>query len=237
VYTTGSDISSFSGIVAGNVLQVQSQMQPSGTPLVTILDGENAGSGLTAGGDLQGIVDTTTVSPALPHDVTSFGLRIQDAASTAAPPAIGTEITINDFTTPTVFLIDQQDVDLTNLPFTATFDQVHIREPQEVSAIYSTVAITNKPKKLKLRLQTFFGTCGAASAGTVLNQTLIPLNVPADSLFFLLTGQASITVVRQPSTDTTQALPNPGVNVHARGLLFWDDVSGKYFLIADKFTP
>ena len=236
-FTAGSDVSSFAGIVTGNVVQVQSQMQPTGIPLITNLDGENAGAGLTTGGDLQGIVDTATVGGLSPFNVTSFGLRIQDAASTAAPPTIGTEITINDFTTPTVFLVDQQDVDLTNLSFTPTFDQVHIRPPQEVSAIYSNVAATAKPKKLKLRLQTLFGTAGAVTGGAVLNQTIIPFTPPADSMFVLLTGQTTLTVVAQPSSDTTQLVPASGLPMHVRGLLFFDDVSGKYFLIADHFEP
>ena len=240
-FATGSDISGFSGIFASNILQVQAQTQSNGTELAKIIDGENAGSGLTTGGDLQGVVRTVTLAvppaPGPPFNVLSFGLRVQDAATTAAAPAIGSEVTITDFTAPTVFLVDQQDVDLSNLSFTPLFDQQHIRPPQEVSAIYSAVASTTAPKKLKLRLQTLDGTVGAISNGTVANQFIIPFTPPADSIFVLLTGQTTLTVIRQPSSDTGLATPTAGLSIHARGLLFWDDVSGQYFLVADQFTP
>jgi hypothetical protein len=229
-------------MVSGNVVQVQA-VTVTGTPnlLATKIDGENAGVGLTSGGDLQGIITSETVNGLTPFNVDSFVFRLQNVASTAAPPAIGTAVTVSDFTaldaTPGNYIIDQQDVDLTNLAVPVVFDRAHIRRAQEVSAIYSTIGITTAPKKLKLKLQTLAGTVGAISGGIVLGQNTFVFTPPADSAFFLLTGQTSLTVVWQPSTSTLAATPTPGNPLHARGLLFFDTASGTYFLVADQFTP
>jgi hypothetical protein len=238
--TYSGDYTGFASIAMNNIVQVQATMQSDGTLLATKVDGEDSGIG---GGDLEGVVRTVSLTGPIPSPVGSFTLDNRDAASTAAAPAPGSEVIINDFTTPTVFLIDQQDVDLSSdlqgpaLNLLPAFDAVHLRPSQQVSAIYSAIGTLNKPKKLKLRLQNLAGTCGAPSNGNVVNQFLIPFSPPSDSLFVLLTGQTTLTVVRQATSDTSLATPNGGVTLHARGLLFWDDVTNQYYLVADRFTP
>jgi hypothetical protein len=229
-------------MVSGNVVEVQA-VSTTGSPnlLAKKIDGENAGVGLTSGGDLQGIINSETVNLLTPFNVNSFDFTVQNAASTAATPVIGSTITVSNFTTLDAtagnYIIDQQDVDLTNLAVPAIFDRVHIRRAQEVSAIYSAVATPSTPKKLKLKLQTLAGTVGAISTGTVTGQNTFLFTPPADSAFVLLTGQTSLTVVWQPSTSVVAAVPTPGNPLHVRGLLFFDTASGTYFLVADQFTP
>jgi hypothetical protein len=231
------DVSNFPSLVAGNIVEVQAVTVTS-TPnlLAKTIDGENAGVGMTTGADLQGAITTEVVNLLAPFNVDSFAFRVQNAASTSAAPPLGSAITVSDFSAPTTFVIDQQDVDLTNLPFTAAFDRVHIRRVQDISAIYASAAATTAPKKLKLKLQTMAGTVGVISNGSVINQQLIVFTPPADSIFTLLTGQTTLTVIQQPST-VAAAAATPGNPLHVRGLLFFDTVSGKYFLVADQFTP
>gem|GEM_PF-4194331 len=241
--TFTGDLANFGSMSASNIVQVQA-VTVTGTPnlLAKTIDGENAGVGLTTGADLQGVITTEVVSLVSPFNVDSLIFRVQNVATTAAPPplALGSAITVSDFTTaPTTFVIDQQDVDLTNLAgtFTPAFDRIHIRRAQDVSAIYSSAATTTAPKKLKLKLQTLAGTVGAISNGGVLNQQILVFTPPPDSVFTLLTGQATLTVVQQPSTVSLGTTVAPGNPLHVRGLLFFDTVSGGYFLVADQFTP
>ena len=250
IYSTSppGDIANFGSLVAGNIVQVQAVTVPGisglavGLPnlLAKLIDGENAGVGLTTGADLQGVVTSESVDVLTPFNVDAFIFRVQNVASTAAPPTLGGPITVNDFSAPTVFLIDQQDVDLTNIPpalFTPLFDRVHLRRAQEISAIYAVAGTTTAPKKIKLKLQTMPGTVVSIINGGVIGQSLIVFQPPADSIFTLLTGQTTLTVIQQPSTVVLGTVPAPGNPMHARGLLFFDTVSGTYFLVADQLTP
>lgn len=235
--TYSGDLSAFGGIVGGNVVQVTAQFQPDGTVLARTIDGENAGVGLTTGGDFRGIATSVTHSLLAPFNANAMDLRVQNVSAAAGAVAIGTNVTV-DFTAigAVAFVTDTQNVDLTTAitGFTPTFDRPHLNTAQEISSIYATASTA--PKTIKLRLQTLAGTVGTISTGTTPTQKIIQFTPPADSYFVLLTGQTQLTVIQQPSTNAI-ATPTPGSPMHARGLLFWDDVSGAYFLIADQFTP
>jgi hypothetical protein len=235
--TYSGDLSAFGGIVGGNIVQVTAQFQPDGTLLARTIDGENAGVGLTTGGDFRGIVTSTTHSLLAPFNADSMNLRVQNVSAAAGAVAIGSNVAV-DFTAigAVTFATDTQDVDLTTAitGFTPTFDRPHLNNAQEISSIYPTASTS--PKTIKLRLQTLAGTVGTISNGTTPAQKVIQFTPPVDSYFVLLTGQTQLTVIQQPSTNAI-ASPTPGGTMHARGLLFWDDVSGTYFLIADQFTP
>jgi hypothetical protein len=239
--TFSGDISAFATIVDKNILQVTAQYQTDGTLLARSIDGENAGVGLTTGGDFRGIATSVTHDALSPFLAQNMALRVQNVSAAAGAVVPGTSVAVNFTAIPAPsFLIDQQDVDLTNLGtiFTPVFDSRHLQTGQEISLIYATAPST--PKKLKLRLQTFGGQAGAAVGGAVAGQTTFPLILAADHWFVLLTGHNTITVVRQPSSVTTAATPSAGNPIHARGLLFWDPSpgpGGSYFLVADQFTP
>lgn len=242
--TFSGDISAFATIVDKNILQVTAQFQTDGTLLARSIDGENAGVGLTTGGDFRGILTAVPHNLLAPFEATGFDLRVQNVSAAAGGVTAGANQTVVFALPLPAYEVDQQDVDLATTilrpdtsTFTPAFDDVHLQPGQEISLIYATVP--SAAKKLKLRLQTFNGQVGAISSGSVAGQTVFPLTLPADHWFVLLTGQNTITVIRQPSTVAT-ATPVSGNAIHARGLLFWDSVpgpGGTYYLIADLFTP
>jgi len=233
------DISAFGGIVGGNILQVTAQFEPNGLLLARSIDGENAGVGRTTGGDFRGVITAAPHSLIAPFNADSMSFRVQNVSAAAGAVAIGSAVTVDFTAIPApAFAIDQQGVDLaTSLPFTPTFDRVHINVGQEISSIYDAGA-TTAPRKIKLRLQSLGGIVGVISDGSTPAQKIIQFTLPADSFLLLLTGETQITVVQQPSTTSVGgATPVAGQPLHVRGLLFWDDASGDYFLVADQFSP
>lgn len=237
--TFSGDLGSFGALDAGNIVQVTTEMNPSGTLLARTIDGENAGVGLGSGGDFRGPLTAVNHTLVTPFDATDFTMMVQNVSAAAGAVTPGTSQSVTFVLPLPAYQVDQQAVDLTTVirrpdtsVFPPTFDSPHLQPGQEISLIYS--ATPSAPKKLKLRLQSFNGTVGAIATGSP-GQTLFPLTLPADHWFVLLTGKTTITVVRQPSSTGPAAVS--GTPIRARGLLFWDDVTDTYYLIVDQFAP
>lgn len=233
------ELAAFGDIVGGNVVQVTAETTAGGTLLAREVEGENAGVGLTSGGDFRGVVTAVAYSAVAPFDATNLSFRVQNVSAAAGAVAIGSNVSVDFTAIPAVnFVVDTQDVDVTTTVtgFTPVFDAASISPAQAISSIFATASTS--PKTIKLRLQTLTGTIGTVSNGAVASQKIIQFTPPLDSYFVLLTGQTQLTVVQQPSTTVlTGGDPNPGQVRHIRGLLFFDTASGTYFLIADQLAP
>ena len=246
-------VAGFGDLNANNVVEIQANTQlADGSLLAGSIIGLDAGAGHTTGADIQGVVTGVTynVVPLTPV-VSAASVRVQNPNGNGTLPSAGSNLGLSDFSLPPVLTIDQQDVDLSNLGASeGVFDISHLEPPQEVSVLYSNSGTLSKPSGMRLRLQTLAGTVLASSNGIVAGQQIIDFTPPADSIFNLLTCttagatpavdpgcQTHIRVIRQPSSDTSQAIPTAGQPIRVRGLLFWDSVNQRYVMVADRFVP
>jgi hypothetical protein len=240
-FTTNSstvfDGTSMSGMSSGTLAIVDATMQADGSLLATKIQ-SMMGSGGAMGG---GIVTAVTGQPA-----TQLTMVMQNGAGTgmvASDFAAGVTIDMNGSTT---YQIDEDNMDMSGLPFTPVFDDSHIYAGQSVMPISSggmmsgsgggmmgggSMAGAMTASNLELEPQGLSGTVATAiSSGSATN---FMLTLPSDSAFTTMTGATSVTVYQQ--TGTTVAGTSPiasGSTVHAFGLLFFD--SGKWKMVASR---
>ena len=240
-FTTNSstvfDGTSMSGMSSGMLAIVDATMQADGSLLATKVQ-SMMGSGGAMGG---GIVTAVTGQPA-----TQLTMVMQNGAGTgmmASDFAAGVTIDMNGST---AYQIDEDNMDMSGLPFTPMFDASHIYAGQSVMPISSggmmsgsgggmmgggSMAGTMTASNLELEPQGLSGTVATAiSSGST---TSFMLTLPSDSAFTTMTGATSVTVYQQ--TGTTVAGTSPiasGSTVHAFGLLFFD--GGKWKMVASR---
>jgi hypothetical protein len=158
--------------------------------------------------------------------------------------AIAGAISVN-VSSSTPYSTDSDNVDLTNLPFTPTFDTSTIAKGQKVDVVSGGIMMSGGIGGGMMGGGTPFGTINASQVrleqqglhGTVSNysasgsQATFTLTLPPDSAFAILTGASSITVYKQNGTQmhNLSAVAN-GNQVGVRGLLFYD--SGSYKLVS-----
>ena len=150
-------------------------------------------------------------------------------------PDVGGALTINANSSSQFHVSD--GVDLTNLDFTPRFDALTVAVGQNVRvSALSASAIT--ADQLKLAKQSLDGVPADITAGSVPDQYSFRLNLNAGSAFAKLTGQTSMLVTLQPSTQKFLyfGLENcvpciAGGTVRVRGLLFFS--GGQYRLVAE----
>jgi hypothetical protein len=235
--STVFDGTSMSGMSSGMLAIVDATMQADGSLLATKVQ-SMMGSGGAMGG---GIVTAVTGQPA-----TQLTMVMQNGAGTgmmASDFAAGVTIDLNGSTT---YQIDEDNMDMSGLPFTPMFDVSHIYAGQSVMPISSggmmsasgggmmgggSMAGTMTASNLELEPQGLSGTVAAAiSSGSATN---FMLTLPSDSAFTTMTGATSVTVYQQ--TGTTVAGTSPiasGSTVHAFGLLFFD--GGTWKMVASR---
>ena len=214
-------------LTTGLIVEVDAVTQTDGSLLATKVEAEieNDNDAL----EVEGLV---TALIGLPP--TGFQMVVQDgAASGATAPALGATITVQ-IDSNTRFRIDDDHVDLNNLPFVASFSANVLSPGQKVEVDTDTPATNNLlADKVKLKEQALRGT--VSNLATVGNQSTFDLTVPADSAFALLTAQTTLQVVRQPGTRLRgiSSIAN-GDTVRTRGLLFFDGVS--YHMVTSRIT-
>jgi hypothetical protein len=153
-------------------------------------------------------------------------------------PEVGKALTV-DANAATQFRLEPDGVDLDNLDFTPVFDAFSIAPGQNLRATTASPSLTTiTAGQVKLAKQALDGTAGAVNAGSVPDQYSFPLTVNADSAFAQMTGQTSVLVTLQPSTqqylyfgleDCVTCIA--GGRVRVRGLLFY--AGGQYHLVAE----
>lgn len=240
-FTTNSstvfDGTSMSGMSSGMLAIVDATMQADGSLLATKVQ-SMMGSGGAMGG---GIVTAVTGQPA-----TQLTMVMQNGAGTgmmASDFAAGVTIDMNGST---AYQIDEDNMDMSGLPFTPMFDTSHIYAGQSVMPISSggmmsgsgggmmgggSMAGTMTASNLELEPQGLSGTVATAISSS--SSTSFMLTLPSDSAFTTMTGATSVTVYQQTGTTIAGASPiASGSTVHAFGLLFFD--GGKWKMVASR---
>lgn len=226
--TKFDDISGFTALKVGMLVEVKASTQADGSLLASAIEAKVETGDMEEQMELEGLVTQTTGSP-----VTTFQLLTRQAAvSAGTPPAVGQGITVN-VTSSTIFRIPKRGFDLTNLPFTPTFDVSHLTAGQSVEVDSPTPATTSvNAGRVALHAQTVKGTVSNLTS-TGSGSSTFTLTVPADSVFATLTGSTTLTVFKQPGTDLRNGITiNNGDTVRARGLLFFD--GGVFKLVARR---
>lgn len=217
-------IAGVSALTNGMIVEVDAVTQADGSLLAKEVEVEGIN-----GMELEGLVTSVTGVP-----VTQFQMVVQDEESAGSMPALGSTVTVN-VTDGTNFRFENDDVDLSNLPFTPTFDRNTLGKAQqvEVDTNNSGTGTTVTADKVKLERQALSGTVsGVSSSG---GQTIFTLTVAPDSAFALLTGSTTLTVVKQPGTELKGISSIfDGEAVRVRGLLFFDGAS--YTLVAGRVS-
>lgn len=221
--TKFDDISGFSALKVGMLVEVKASSQADGSFLAAAIEAKVEIGDMEEQMELEGLVTQTTGTP-----VTTFQLLTRQAAMAAGtPPAVGQGIGVN-VTSSTVFRIPKRGFDLTNLPFTPAFDASHLIAGQSVEVDSPTPATTSvNAGRVALHAQMVKGTVSNLTS-TGSNSSTFTLTVPADSVFATLTGSTTLTVFKQPGTDLRNSITiNNGDTVRVRGLLFLDGASLK----------
>jgi hypothetical protein len=218
----------------GQLMSIDATMQPDGSWMATRVHSRISTGGAMATGVVTNLTGTPpTQLVMVTHDGAGSGMTSTNLAGT-------TTVNINDAT---VFSIDNDDVDLTNLPFTPRFDRANLSRGQRIEA-FSTGQMTQgggmhggmgggtlTATSIYLGQQGLRGTVtGYTQTGS---QGTFALALTSASAFAKLTGATAVTVYQQGSTQLRGA-PNitNGSSVQVRGLLFLD--GGVFKLVAGR---
>ena len=233
--TEFKDVGSLSAIMKGTIVEVHAVTQTDGTLFATKVEVE-VGDENDQEAEAEGLVESTTGSP-----VTQFAILVRDRSgdSTKSSP-LGTTLTVN-LNNNTNFSVDNDGFDLSKLSFTPVFDASSLAKGQNVEAEMDSHEIEAEDEhsgsmaitanKVRLKQQALTGTVSVLAQNG--NASSFTLSVSPDSVFAMIAGQTTVSVVGQASTELKTALAN-GARVQVRGLLFFS--SGKYTLIADRVT-
>ena len=234
--TTFENISSMSMMTNGMLVAVDASLQSDGSLMATKVQSMMNSGGVIGGG----IITAVTGQPP-----TSLTMVMQNGAGTgmmSSDFAAGATIDLSGSTT---YEIDEDNVDMSGLPFTPVFDASHIYVGQSVMPISSTGMMsggsgmmggssmggTITASEVALEPQGLTGT--AATAITSGSTTSFTLTLPSDSAFTTLTGATSVTVIQQPQTTVAGTSPiASGSSMHAFGLLFFD--AGQWKMVAAR---
>jgi hypothetical protein len=209
------------GMMAGNMLvSVDAMPQADGTWLAHRIRAEMAAGGAMAAGIVTGITGTPP---------TQLTLAMHDGLGSGVSGTHHGDATTVSIDGSTQFSIEQDGVDLANLPFSPTFDRMHLSKGQHVRALsgnqmthghgmYGDHAVAGSV--IRLEQQGLRGTLSGYSTNGA--EASFKLMLPADSAFARLTGVASVTVYQRASTVVRSAPLSNGGSVIVRGLLFVD---------------
>jgi hypothetical protein len=228
-------IGGMGGMSNGMIVMVDATMQMDGSFMAHKVESVMSMSG---GSMAAGLVTGLTGNP-----VTQLTLVMHEGEGTGMMGSnLAATMTVN--VSPTAaFNIDTDNVDMSNLPFTPTFDSTTVFTGQRVEAISSIGMMqgggmggmmgggTIDASEIDLEQQGLSGTVSGYSGSGA--PTTFTVTVPADSAFATLTGTTAITVFQQPGTELRgmTTITNRST-VHVRGLLFFD--AGAYKLVAGR---
>jgi hypothetical protein len=237
--TTGSStqfegMGGMGGMSNGMIVMVDAVMQSDGSFMAQKVDSVMSMSGGSMAG---GLVTGTTGNP-----VSQLTLAMQDGAGNGMMGSYLAGTTTVDVSPSAVFNIDSDNVDMSNLPFTSTFDGTAIFKGQCVRAVSSNGMMsgggmggmmgggTINASEIDLEEQGLSGTVSGYSGSA---PTTFTLTLPSDAAFTNMTGSTTVTVFQQAGTELwgLTSVTN-GSTVHVRGLLLFD--AGTYKLVAGR---
>jgi hypothetical protein len=229
-----------STLAPGMGVVVTANPQANGTFLATQVGARMRSGGIMGGG----IITEVTGTPA-----TQLSIVMQNGAGASLMPAyLSQSITVN-IAPDTQFSVDDDRVDLSNLPFTPIFDASHIYAGQSVMPVNASgglvpgngmggngitnAAGTIAASSIYLEEQGFRGvTDTALTAGTA---TSFTLTLTPDSAFTTLTGASTILVHQQTGTNIeANGSIAEGATVRVHGLLFQN--AGQWTLVASTIA-
>lgn len=221
---------------SGMVVAVDATTQSDGSLLAQRVESMWGSGGMMGGGIITGI---TSNPPTALSIVANNGIGGGMMMS-----AISGNITVN-VSSSTPYTYDSDDVDVSNLPFTPTFNSSTITRGQRVDVIsgggmtlggmgggmmgggtpYGTITAS----QVRLEPQGLHGTVSNYSPNG--SQATFTLTLAPDSAFATLTGTSSITVYKQNGTQmhNLTGIAN-GNQVGVRGLLFYE--AGTYKMVS-----
>lgn len=232
------DGTSMSAMSSGMLALVDASLQADGSLLATKVQSMMKSGGMMGGG----IVTAVTGSPA-----TQLTIVMQNgvgAGMMATYLANGATVDLNGST---LYRMDEDDMDMSVLPFTPVFDASHLYAGQSVMPISSggmmsggmgggmmgggSTAGTISATTLELEPQGLTGTVATTiQGGSAASFTLTP---SPDCAFTTLTGSSSVTVYQQAGTTVAGGLSiASGSTIHSFGLLFYDQ--GKWKMVASR---
>ncbi len=225
------------GMMSNGVLvMVDAMLQSDGTILAQKVQwGMGNGSAMT-----DGIVTSATGTPA-----TQIGMVVQNGSGQGMMSSfLSNSVTIN-LGSGTVYGMNTDDVDMSNLPFTPMFDASHIDPGFRIRCFSSSgmgsggmggmggggMMGTMSASECDLAQQGFRGTVSNYSSSG--GQGTFTMTLAADCYFSVMTGTSTVTVYQQPGTEL-YGLTNiaNGQSVEVRGLMFND--SGVYRMVARR---
>jgi hypothetical protein len=225
---------SMGSMANGMTVMVDATLQSDGSLMATRIESMMNPSGMMGGG----IVTAVTGQPA-----TAFNIVMQNGAGTGMMGsyfAAGATVNLNSNAT---FTIDHDNIDISGLPFTPTFDASHIYVGQTVMPVSSSgmmsggmmgggpMAGTITASNLYLEPQGLSGTAGSSIAPGA--TSTFTLTLPSDSAFTSLTGAKSVTVFQQSGTTVSGGgTIASGTSVHCYGLLFFD--GGQWKMVSSR---
>ena len=229
---------SMSGMNNGMLLIVDATLQSDGSLMATKVQSMMNSAGVMGGG----VITAVTGQPP-----TSLTMVMQNGAGSgmmSSAFAAGVTIDMNGSTT---YEIDQDNMDMSSLPFTPAFDSSNIHAGQSVMPISSSammaggmgggmmgggnMAGTITATGVELEPQGISGT--VATAITSGGQTSFTMALPTGCAFYTLTGATSVTIYQQPKTViSTGSSIASGSTVHAFGLMFFDN--GQWKMVASR---
>jgi len=227
-------MSGMGGMSNSMIVMVDAVMQSDGSFMASKVQSVMSMSGGSMAG---GLVTATTGNP-----ITQLTLAMQDGAGSGMMGSYLAGTSTVDVSASATFNIDFDNVDLSNLPFTPSFDGTTIFKGQCIRAVSSSGMMsgggmggmmgggTISASEIDLEEQGLSGTVSGYSGSA---PTTFTLTLPTDSAFTSLTGSTTLTVFQQAGTELwgLTSITN-GSTVHVRGLLFFD--AGTYKFVAGR---
>lgn len=216
-------------------VRVNAALQPDGTLVATSVQSI---MGNTSGAMGYGLVTALSGAP-----LSQITLALQDGFGNGMMSSyFGGTVTVN-VTGTTAFQVDSDHVDLSNLPFTPTFDATTVSKGQALSLVSGSSWMCcgmgggmmggggSTVQTIWLEQQGLRGSVSAYSSTG--SQSTFILTVPSDSVFAQLAGTTTIVVYQQPGTELRGlSAISAGDTVRVRGLVFRDGLN--YRLVASR---
>ena len=236
--STVFDGTSMSAMGNGMLVIVDASLQSDGSLMATTVQSMMGSGGMMGGG---------TITAMTGQPPTSLTMVMQNGVGTGMMSSMFASGATVNLSGVSSYEIDDDNVDMTGLPFVPAFDVGHIYVGQSVMPVSSTgmmssgmgggmmggasLAGTIYATKVELEPQGLSGT--VATSITSGMQTSYTLTLPTTCAFATLTGAASVTVYQQAKTViSTGSVIASGSTVHVNGLLFLD--GGQWKMVAAR---
>lgn len=230
---------SMGSMMNGMTVLVDATLQADGSLMATRVESMMNSSGMMGGG----VVTAVTGQPA-----TSLTMVMQNGAGSGMMSSYFAQDATVNLSSGATFTIDHDNIDMSGLPFTPTFDASHLYAGQNIMPVSSSGMMSGGTSGGMMGSGMMSGTISASSvylepqglSGTLSvavtsgSTTSFSLTLPTDCAFTSLTGAKTITVYQQTSTVVGSSPIQSGASAHVFGLLFYD--GGQWKMVATRIA-